>query len=69
MGEADASRVTLIMSFSGVIHMLGCYARGKRLYRVVTPEMPLADIAEFLRVRRLSACYACLKDYVPEREP
>lgn len=54
--------VALVMSLPGTIHRQGCRFAG-RVYKCVTPDIALEEIAEFLRVRRFVGCGACLRDY------
>jgi hypothetical protein len=59
--------MTLVMAMSGVIHTADCRAKG-RVYKAVAPDLPLKDVAEFIRVRRFVACGVCLRDYREEVE-
>ena len=54
--------VALVMSHSGLVHQVGCYAI-KRAYRGLAPEIAEADVAGFLEARRLTPCGACLGKY------
>ena len=58
--------LTLVMSFSGLAHTSECRAKGKKIYRVVNPDIELQDVGAFLRVRRLQPCRTCLRDVVVE---
>jgi hypothetical protein len=55
------------MSFSGTIHASDCRS-GKHVYKVVAPDLPEADVAEFIQVRRMVACGVCLRKFVAVAE-
>lgn len=57
----------LISSMAGVIHASDCRQKG-RVYKVVAPEIPAEDVAEFIQVRHMVACGVCLKRFVAVAE-
>lgn len=54
--------MTLVRGFGGRIHRLDCKTRGD-IYKVLAPELPESDVADFLRARGLegSCCRVCLR--------
>ncbi len=57
--------LTLVRGYSSLAHLKSCYAVKNALgIRVIAPELDEAEVAAFLKARRLEAGGCCLREYV-----
>lgn len=55
--------LTLVRGLSGTVHRSTCKVQGS-VWKVIAPEIPIADVAAFLAARELTdVCGSCLRDW------